>query len=40
VLFNWTPNFAEAVWPGEIVEIPKWEEGSDTIYSHWTSNSS
>lgn len=27
VLFNWTPNFAEAVWPGEFVEFPKWEEG-------------
>lgn len=29
VLFNWTPNFAEAVWPGEFVEFPKWEEGCD-----------
>lgn len=27
VLFNWTPNFAEAVWPGEFVEFPQWEEG-------------
>ncbi|NYS26356.1 ABC transporter substrate-binding protein [Rhodobacteraceae bacterium 2376] len=27
VLFNWTPNFAEAVWPGEFVEFPPWEEG-------------
>ncbi|WP_071796419.1 ABC transporter substrate-binding protein [Natronohydrobacter thiooxidans] len=27
VLFNWTPNFAEAVWPGEFVEFPAWEEG-------------
>ena len=30
VLFNWTPNFAEAVWPGEFVEFPTWEEGCDT----------
>ena len=30
VLFNWTPNFAEAVWPGEFVEFPAWEEGCDT----------
>lgn len=30
VVFNWTPNFAEAVWPGEFVEFPKWEEGCDT----------
>jgi glycine betaine/proline transport system substrate-binding protein len=29
VLFNWTPNFAEAVWPGEFVEFPAWEEGCD-----------
>ena len=29
VVFNWTPNFAEAVWPGEFVEFPKWEEGCD-----------
>ena len=28
--FNWTPNFAEAVWPGEFVEFPEWEEGCDT----------
>ena len=27
VLFNWTPNFAEAVWPGEFVEFPKWVDG-------------
>jgi glycine betaine/proline transport system substrate-binding protein len=27
VVFNWTPNFAEAVWPGEFVEFPKWVEG-------------
>ncbi|MCU9850031.1 ABC transporter substrate-binding protein [Defluviimonas sp. WL0024] len=30
VLFNWTPNFAEAVWPGEFVEFPAWEDGCDT----------
>ncbi|WP_297771578.1 ABC transporter substrate-binding protein [uncultured Roseovarius sp.] len=30
VLFNWTPNFAEAVWPGEFVEFPEWVEGCDT----------
>lgn len=30
VVFNWTPNFAEAVWPGEFVEFPEWEEGCDT----------
>ncbi len=30
VLFNWTPNFAEAVWPGEFVEFPAWEPGCDT----------
>lgn len=30
VVFNWTPNFAEAVWPGEFVEFPAWEEGCDT----------
>lgn len=30
VLFNWTPNFAEAVWPGEFVEFPEWETGCDT----------
>ena len=29
VVFNWTPNFAEAVWPGEFVEFPTWEEGCD-----------
>lgn len=29
VLFNWTPNFAEAVWPGEFVEFPTWVEGCD-----------
>jgi glycine betaine/proline transport system substrate-binding protein len=30
VVFNWTPNFAEAVWPGEFVNFPTWEEGCDT----------
>ena len=30
VVFNWTPNFAEAVWPGEFVEFPVWEDGCDT----------
>ena len=30
ILFNWTPNFVEAVWPGEFVEFPEWEEGCDT----------
>ena len=30
VVFNWTPNFAEAVWPGEFVEFPTWEAGCDT----------
>ena len=29
LVFNWTPNFAEAVWPGEFVEFPKWEDGCD-----------
>jgi len=27
VVFNWTPNFAEAVWPGEFVEFPTWVQG-------------
>ncbi len=27
VLFNWTPNFVEAVWPGEFVEFPTYFEG-------------
>ncbi len=30
VVFNWTPNFAEAVWPGEFVEFPTWEDGCDS----------
>ena len=30
VVFNWTPNFAEAVWPGEFVNFPPWEDGCDT----------
>ena len=29
VVFNWMPNFAEAVWPGEFVEFPTWEENCD-----------
>ena len=29
VVFNWTPNFAEAVWPGAFVEFPAWEDGCD-----------
>lgn len=29
VIFNWTPNFAEAVWPGEFVNFPEWEDGCD-----------
>lgn len=29
VVFNWTPNFAEAVWPGEFVNFPAWEAGCD-----------
>ena len=29
VVFNWTPNFAEAVWPGEFVEFPEWDDGCD-----------
>ena len=29
VVFNWTPNFAEAVWPGEFVNFPTWEAGCD-----------
>jgi len=27
VLFNWTPNFIEAVYPGSFVEFPEYEEG-------------
>jgi glycine betaine/proline transport system substrate-binding protein len=27
VVFNWTPNFAEAVWPGEFVEFPEYFKG-------------
>ncbi|MEO1424039.1 MAG: ABC transporter substrate-binding protein, partial [Pseudomonadota bacterium] len=30
VVFNWTPNFAEAVWPGAFVEFPEWVDGCDT----------
>ncbi|GAB4298394.1 MAG: ABC transporter substrate-binding protein [Roseovarius sp.] len=29
LVFNWTPNFAEAVWPGEFVNFPTWEDGCD-----------
>ena len=29
VVFNWTPNFAEAVWPGEFVEFTEWVDGCD-----------
>lgn len=29
LVFNWTPNFAEAVWPGEFVNFPAWEDGCD-----------
>ena len=29
IIFNWTPNFVEAVWPGEFVEFPKWVDGCD-----------
>ncbi len=27
VIFNWTPNFVEAVWEGEFVEFPEYFEG-------------
>lgn len=27
IVFNWTPNFAEAVWPGEFVEFPVYFDG-------------
>ena len=30
VVLNWTPNFTEAVWDGEFVEFPAWEEGCNT----------
>ncbi len=30
VVFNWTPNFAEAVWPGEFVNFPEWVANCDT----------
>jgi len=29
VIFNWTPNFVEAVWEGEFVEFPPWVDGCD-----------
>ena len=30
LVFNWTPNFTEAVWDGEFVDFPEWEDGCDT----------
>lgn len=30
VIFNWTPNFVEAVWPGEFVEFPEYFPGCKT----------
>jgi len=30
VLFNWTPNFIEAVYPGAFVEFPEHQAGCDT----------
>lgn len=30
VLFNWTPNFIEAVYPGAFVEFPEHQPGCDT----------
>ena len=30
LVFNWTPNFVEAIWPGEFVEFPGWVDGCDT----------
>ena len=30
VIFNWTPNFVDAVWPGEFVEFPPYFEGCKT----------
>jgi glycine betaine/proline transport system substrate-binding protein len=30
VVFNWTPNFAEAVWPGEFVEFPTYVDGCNS----------
>ena len=30
VLFNWTPNFIEAVYPGAFIEFPEHQEGCDT----------
>ncbi len=27
VIFNWTPNFVEALYPGEFVEFPEYQEG-------------
>ena len=30
VLFNWTPNFIEAVYPGAFIEFPEHQAGCDT----------
>ena len=30
VLFNWTPNFIEAVYPGSFIEFPEFQDGCDT----------
>jgi glycine betaine/proline transport system substrate-binding protein len=30
VIFNWTPNFVEALYPGEFVEFPAYSEGCKT----------
>ncbi|SHM28046.1 glycine betaine/proline transport system substrate-binding protein [Roseovarius litoreus] len=30
VIFNWTPNFVEALYPGEFVEFPTYSEGCKT----------
>ncbi|MGB0507839.1 MAG: ABC transporter substrate-binding protein [Pikeienuella sp.] len=30
LVHNWTPNFTEAVWEGEFVDFPDWEDGCDT----------
>ncbi len=30
LVFNWTPNFAEAVWEGEFVQFPEWVDGCNT----------
>lgn len=38
VLFNWTPNFIEAIYDGKFVEFPEYEEGCRTDPS-WGMNS-